>query len=695
MPLGDPGAVDHGGALARVEVEHHQVGRLAPVPRAEPPLRHVQLQRGQVGRPGQPLDVVDHREVGVLRAPARRADPGGADPVRGVPGHVLLEERRLLHPVRPAHHRDRPVPQVRQHHVGDGQVVGQHVGLGRAGERVEHLAGLVSLARPTPRRARAAPAAARLGRRAGAGPGGDLDPVARCGVPAVRASRRRLAITRAGPAGGRRGQHLRPAVGEHRGRAASAGPAAAAPPAAPGARGTAAHGRRGRPGAAGRRSTARRGRSSSPSSSTWVAPSDGPELAQRPGRRQLLAVGVGDPGPAALHPDDHPPAAEPDLQPPAVAAGERAGGGRHRAGRRGGAARGRGRGRSGAAASCPCRARSRPVWMNTYRPRARSPCSDDDDLARVPLLGLVGAGVPDRHLRRRRTRRPGSRRRTPGTPSGGPRCAPPAAPCPGSVGRPLGTAQDASTPSRSRRTSQCSRRAWCSWMTKRSSGPGCRVGRPGRAPGCAAHRACGGTPPAARRQARTCVGRRPPPQSPRAARPRRCHNKWPRVPPHCAYRRTRRYVRAMSDARRIDVPTRAAPPRTLGDWATGDEPMTGPQKSYLETLARKPASWRRVTSCPRPTPPGGSRSCRSAPEAAASRHPPPTPDYPAEPIIDVMTDRRAVPPSPGPLRPLASCGAGAAGAEGRRAGHLLPGPHLGLDRLEMPEDAVDGVLAQR
>src|SRR5215208_5910089 len=44
----------------------------------------------------------------------------------------------------------------------------------------------------------------------------------------------------------------------------------------------------------------------------------------------------------------------------------------------------------------------------------------------------------------------------------------------GSVGMPLGTAHDASTPSRSSRRSQCSRRAWCSWMTKRlrSSLPG-------------------------------------------------------------------------------------------------------------------------------------------------------------------------------------------------------------------------------
>ena len=41
-------------------------------------------------------------------------------------------------------------------------------------------------------------------------------------------------------------------------------------------------------------------------------------------------------------------------------------------------------------------------------------------------------------------------------------------------GMPLGTAQFTSTPSRSRRTSQCNRVAWCSWMTKRGrSPPGC------------------------------------------------------------------------------------------------------------------------------------------------------------------------------------------------------------------------------
>jgi hypothetical protein len=30
-----------------------------------------------------------------------------------------------------------------------------------------------------------------------------------------------------------------------------------------------------------------------------------------------------------------------------------------------------------------------------------------------------------------------------------------------------------------------------------------------------------------------------------------------------------------------------SPEKDVEDWATGDEPMTGPQRSYLETLARE------------------------------------------------------------------------------------------------------------
>ena len=124
---------------------------MAPVRAARP----ATAARAAPARPGWPPRpgprVVDDREVGVLRAAAGGADPGGADPARGVPGDVLLEERAALDAVGPADHRHRAVAQVRQHHVGDGQVVGQHVGLGGAGERVEHLARVGQLRPPEPR----------------------------------------------------------------------------------------------------------------------------------------------------------------------------------------------------------------------------------------------------------------------------------------------------------------------------------------------------------------------------------------------------------------------------------------------------------------------------------------------------------------------------------------------------------------
>ena len=45
----------------------------------------------------------------------------------------------------------------------------------------------------------------------------------------------------------------------------------------------------------------------------------------------------------------------------------------------------------------------------------------------------------------------------------------------------------------------------------------------------------------------------------------------------------RRYVRAMADPQ--DVTETAA--KDPDEWTTGDEPMTGPQRSYLHTLAQQ------------------------------------------------------------------------------------------------------------
>jgi hypothetical protein len=41
------------------------------------------------------------------------------------------------------------------------------------------------------------------------------------------------------------------------------------------------------------------------------------------------------------------------------------------------------------------------------------------------------------------------------------------------------------------------------------------------------------------------------------------------------------YVRAMTD--RVDTTAEKDP----ADWTTGDEPITGPQRSYLETLSQQ------------------------------------------------------------------------------------------------------------
>jgi hypothetical protein len=42
----------------------------------------------------------------------------------------------------------------------------------------------------------------------------------------------------------------------------------------------------------------------------------------------------------------------------------------------------------------------------------------------------------------------------------------------------------------------------------------------------------------------------------------------------------------MTDANE-DRPVNPNPAKDPDDWVTGDEPMTGPQRSYLETLARE------------------------------------------------------------------------------------------------------------
>jgi hypothetical protein len=136
--LRHPAAVHDVGWRAGIQVEDQQVG---PTELGHPPLRHVQLQAGQVGRPDERGQVV-HHEVGYRGAAAARAvrgDLGGADPARAVFGDVLLEEGLAVDALRVALQGQRTAGDVRQQDVRDPLVVVEHLGLGEPGLRVQDL----------------------------------------------------------------------------------------------------------------------------------------------------------------------------------------------------------------------------------------------------------------------------------------------------------------------------------------------------------------------------------------------------------------------------------------------------------------------------------------------------------------------------------------------------------------------------
>jgi hypothetical protein len=147
QPLRHPAAVHDVGGRPGIQVEHQQV---RPPDVGHPPLRDVQLEAGQVGRPDQRGQVVHHQVGHVAAAPsrARRREPGGADPVRAVGGDVLLEERLPVDALRVALERQRPAGDVRQQHRRDPLVVVEHLGLGEPGGRVQHLAQVGQRQRP-------------------------------------------------------------------------------------------------------------------------------------------------------------------------------------------------------------------------------------------------------------------------------------------------------------------------------------------------------------------------------------------------------------------------------------------------------------------------------------------------------------------------------------------------------------------
>ena len=136
--LRHPAAVHDVGRRARIQVEDEQVGLAEP---GHPPLRHVQFQAGQVGRPDERGQVV-HDEVGHRGAAAARAvrgNLGGADPVRAVLGDVLLEEGLAVDALGVALEGQRAAGDVRQQDTRHPLVVVEHLGLGEPGLRVQDL----------------------------------------------------------------------------------------------------------------------------------------------------------------------------------------------------------------------------------------------------------------------------------------------------------------------------------------------------------------------------------------------------------------------------------------------------------------------------------------------------------------------------------------------------------------------------
>ena len=122
--------------LTRVEIEYQTVRWTGLSIRAETPLRHMDFQGCLLSNPGKPDGSVDDRIDG---RPGAMLQDSAAQPRRRRLSQLLLEEGRRLDPVRPALTGGRPTGNMRQHHLGDGRVVPEHLRLRGAGDRIEHL----------------------------------------------------------------------------------------------------------------------------------------------------------------------------------------------------------------------------------------------------------------------------------------------------------------------------------------------------------------------------------------------------------------------------------------------------------------------------------------------------------------------------------------------------------------------------
>ncbi len=127
--------------LTGIQIEDDACRRtLAPI--YEPPLRDMDLERGLLGDPRQPLDGVDQRVGGRSRL---MGDRRTIEPFRRGRGELLLEKRGLVDAVGPALAGHRPARDVRNHHLGDLDVVLEDLGLGGTRRGVKHLVGVGEL----------------------------------------------------------------------------------------------------------------------------------------------------------------------------------------------------------------------------------------------------------------------------------------------------------------------------------------------------------------------------------------------------------------------------------------------------------------------------------------------------------------------------------------------------------------------
>src|SRR5205823_1509192 len=122
----DAGGLAEPGRRTRIEIEHEGGRLIGPLDR---PAVRMQLDRAEIGEPGERRRLVDHAVLEQIAS--RAADRMGADPRWTAPA-LRLEPARAVDAFRkPPEHR-RPASQMRQEDRGDGEQVVDQLTLRRA-----------------------------------------------------------------------------------------------------------------------------------------------------------------------------------------------------------------------------------------------------------------------------------------------------------------------------------------------------------------------------------------------------------------------------------------------------------------------------------------------------------------------------------------------------------------------------------